>query len=448
MSQGFSAVLLPQLQQENSSIQVDSNDASWIASLGVISTPGGALVSGVMSELLGRKGTVQLTALPFLIGWMMIAFSSNKTWLCIGRFVTGFAIGMASTCYVYVAEVSLPSQRGLLSALGPVFVSLGVLIVYYLGYALDWHACAVACALVALLSFSVIHLLPETPAWLASKRRTSQARDVLVKLRGTREEAEREMTQVLQSVGSGENLDFRKYALQCLEPTVWKPFLILVVFFLCQEGSGIYILLYYATNIFQEIGSEMNSSLESIMMGLVRLIMSAVGSICIQHFNRKTLAMASGFGMGLTMACSGTYEYLYGDMPEKERPFPYLPLVCMLLNVCASMIGMLQLPWLMIGELFPLSVRGVMSGTVSSLAYLFIFATVKVYPNIISCLRLYGMMWLFAGVSLLVVVFTKFFLPETQGKLLIEIENSFKKSDKNAKDSDTQIDPIFILRIK
>jgi SP family facilitated glucose transporter-like MFS transporter 8 len=87
-----------------------------------------------------------------------------------------YIVGMASICYVYVAEISDADHRGLLSSLGPVFVSLGVLIVYYLGYALDWHAVSIASALLALFTFSTVHFLPETPAWLVSHHRVPQVR--------------------------------------------------------------------------------------------------------------------------------------------------------------------------------------------------------------------------------------------------------------------------------
>jgi SP family facilitated glucose transporter-like MFS transporter 8 len=72
-----------------------------------------------------------------------------------------------------------------------------------------------------------------------------------VSLRGSKEVAEKELGQVLKSVTTETKLGWKEYLLQCLEPQVWKPFLILLVFFVCQEGSGIYIVLYYATNFFQ-----------------------------------------------------------------------------------------------------------------------------------------------------------------------------------------------------
>ncbi|XP_075227470.1 facilitated trehalose transporter Tret1-like isoform X2 [Lycorma delicatula] len=429
MCQGYSAVLLPQLQAD-ATLNISQEEASWIASLGVISTPGGALLSGIITEILGRKAAVQLTTLPFLLGWATIAFSANKISLCIGRFISGLAIGMASACYIYVAEISLPDHRGFLSAFGPIFVSLGVLIVYSLGYLLKWQAVSAVCAGVAVLSFAAMHLVPESPSWLVSKDLISEATNSLVWLRRSPAVADAELADILHSVKKNRDQEnheksLRQFVLQCCYPSVWKPFLILIIFFLFQEGSGIYIVLYYAVNVFQNVGSTMDDYVASIIVATVRLLMSITGSVCIQHFNRKTLAITSGLGMAISMGAAGTYEYFYSALPVIDRPASWVPFVCIIINVCASMLGMLQLPWLMTGELFPLSVRGMMGGTVSSLAYLFIFGTVKVYPGMQRTLQLHEIMWIFTAASFGVVIYVKFFLPETRGKTLHEIEMNF-----------------------
>ncbi|KAF6213048.1 hypothetical protein GE061_010762 [Apolygus lucorum] len=441
MGQGFSAVLLPQL--ENSDLHVDTEDASWIASLGVISTPIGALASGLLAETIGRKWTIESTAIPFLLGWILMAVAQGKLWLYCGRFVTGFAIGMAATCYVYLAEISRPSERGMIAALGPVCVSLGVLMVYSMGYFLDWHIACVVCAAMAAFSMFVIHFAPETPPYLASKGQYHKAQEVLVLLRGNADEAEKEMTQVLQSVNKTKKMTWQEYVGQVKDPAVWKPFLILIVFFICQEGSGIYVIVYYANDLFQNIGPVLDSSVESIIVGTVRLVVSAIGAACIQRFGRRTLAIFASIGMGLSMAGASAYVYAYGHLAQADRPFNYFPFVCVVVHVVMSMMGMLQLPWLMIGELFPLKVRGVMSGIVSSLAYLFIFAIVKVYPNLMAWFQLWGMLAFFSVTSACTVVFVFFFLPETQGSSLIEIENSFRNNVKSKENPD----PVYILRI-
>lgn len=89
-------------------------------------------------------------------------------------------------------------------------------------------------------------------------------------------------------------------------------------------------------------------------------------------------------------------------------------------------------------------VRGLMSGIVSSLAYLFIFAIVKIYPNLMAWFQLWGMLALFSGVSVFTLVFVYFFLPETQGFSLIEIENNFRKGSKAEA---VEPDPVYILRV-
>lgn len=424
MCQGYSAILLPQLQDSQSTFHISSTESSWLASLGVITNPVGAILSGVLMEWLGRKRTVQLVSLPFLIGWIMIALSPNMITLCIGRAITGMAIGMGAVCYVYVAEISLPQHRGFLSAFGPIFVSLGVLLVYSFGYLLRWQIASAACAGFALLSGVLITFIPESPTWLMSKGKEKKARKAIVWFRGDNEQAEAELANL------SDEMKCQPSSANCcnkfFEPSVWKPFLILVTFFIFQEGSGLYVILYYAVNFFQESGSTIDKYVLSIIVAMVRLVMSIVGTICIKNFNRRTMAIVSGFGMAVSMGVAGCYEYLYSSIDVAERPAPWVPQLCIVANVCASMLGMLQLPWVMIGELFPTSVRGIMGGIVSSLAYLFIFAIVKVYPTFISAFDLYIMMWIFAGVSLAVIAYVLAFLPETQGKTLLQIEMQFE----------------------
>ncbi|XP_050423495.1 facilitated trehalose transporter Tret1-like [Adelges cooleyi] len=429
MCQGFSAVLLPQLLDSSSSILVNNTEASWIASLGVISNPMGALMSGFFMQTLGRKTTVQLTSIPFLIGWTIIGLSTNITVLCLGRFISGVAIGMSSACYVYVAEVSLAKHRGILSAFGPIFVSVGVLIVYSLGSIMTWQIVSVLCALTSFLSFMAVNLTPESPSWLASKGRITDAAKSLMWLRRKSALADKELVEILDTLHADKNSgptpaptlkDF-------MEPTVWKPFLILICFFLLQEASGIYIVLYYAVNFFQIAGSTLDSNLASIIVALLRLIMSVTGSICIQHLNRRTMAMTSATLMAISMAICGTYEFLYSSLQVDDRPFSWIPLVCILSNVSASMLGMVPLPWMMIGELFPLKVRGFMGGLVPSLAYFFIFITVKISPALMTALETDEIMWLFAGAAGLATCFIAVFLPETRGKSLMQVEKLFSK---------------------
>lgn len=429
MCQGFSAVLIPQLMKDTSSIKISYDESSWIASLGVISNPLGALMSGTIMEVWGRKTTLQVASLPFFIGWLLMAYANNFVNLCIGRFITGVAIGMGSSTYVYVSEISLPAYRGLFASLGPVFVSLGVLFVYYMGYLLHWQIVCYFCAVSACISFIVVSFMPETPAWYASKGLVVKSTASLHWLRNSSAIANAEIADILQSISEREDED-KKSCCQSLrefiQPTVWKPFFTLCGFFLLQQGSGIYIILYYAVNFFQKVGSSMDAWKASISMAVMRLVMSVIGSVFIQNFGRRSLAMISGLGMALAMGLCGFYEQYFHGVPVAERPDSWIPFACILLNVCASMLGTLQLPWIMTGELFPLSVRGFMQGFMSCIAYILIFITVKMYPFLSTQLDIADTMYVFAISSTLTILFGFFILPETRGKTLLEIERTFQ----------------------
>ncbi|XP_069703052.1 facilitated trehalose transporter Tret1-like [Periplaneta americana] len=437
LCQGYSAVLLPQLMQDGSTLIVTKEEASWIASLGVISNPIGALLAGILMEIFGRKTTVKLTSLPYIIGWVLISLSDDIFKLYAGRFISGVAVGMATASYVYVAEISKASHRGTLSASGPVHVSLGVLAIYTLGFVAPWQRVAAMCTLCALLSFAAMCAVPESPPWLASHGRTTEALAALVWLRRNPATAEAELAELQETVlkESNNNAPAPHAVKTFLRPTAWKPFLILLAFFAFQEASGIYIILYYAVNLFQDVGTGLNEYVASIVVGGVRLVMSVVGAVLMRSFGRRTLAVVSGLGMAVSMAAGGGYEHLYSHLEATDRPLAWVPLICVLAHVCVSMVGFLQLPWVMSGELFPLAIRGVMGGLVASLAHLFIFTSVKTYPDLMHSLGTDGTLWLFGASALCGALYCYMFLPETRGKTLREIELEFspKESHQDSK---------------
>lgn len=426
LCQGYSAILLPQLQDKASKLVITEQDASWIAALGVISNPLGALLSGLLVEVMGRRGAIQVTAIPYVVGWICLALAREFTLLCVGRFISGLAVGMAAASYVYVAEVAPASHRGPLSACGPVLVSLGVLIVYTLGFFAAWHIVAALCTIFALFSLVAVSLVPETPPWLASRGRTAEARTALVWLRRSPAAADKELAEIMESMAHAKK-EAEAGVGRCsfVQPTIWKPFLLLLAFFFFQEGSGIYVVLYYAVSLFQEVGTEMNEYVASIWVACMRLVMSILGALAIQRLNRTTLACMSGVGMFVAMLAAGFYEHLFSSVPPSSRPLPWVPLACFLVHVCVSMLGYLQLPWIMTGELFPLRARGAMGGLVSSLGHLLIFTSVKTYPDLRNAIGMDGVLWGFSALSLCGAVFGKLLLPETNGRTLREIEMSF-----------------------
>lgn len=141
--------------------------------------------------------------------------------------------------------------------------------------------------------------MPETPAWLATRGRIEEAKEALLWLRGPGLSTDIEHNELSSSVSnlklesSNSNLfnsndDYSK---------IWKPFLILFLFFALQQLSGIYIILFYAVSVLKDIGVSIDEYLGSVGIGAVRLLASIVGAALARNLGRKTLASISGLGM-------------------------------------------------------------------------------------------------------------------------------------------------------
>lgn len=418
--QGFSAVLLPHYSHEYPEISYEQS--SWIASLGVISNPIGALLGGMMVDAVGRRLLLQSIVIPNLIGWLVIALSDTYIYLCIGRFITGFTIGMSTVSYIYVAEITTPEKRGVLSALGPGLVSTGIFIIYSLGAFVHWRKVAGICAGVSLLTPLLMYFAPESPLWLASKGHMKEAYHAMFWLRQNNNTAQQELMEFTKDRNTSENMTFKQKLGLFKRRNVLKPFVLLIVFFIFQEMSGIYVILYYAVDFFKSVGTSINEFTASIIVGGVRVFMGAVGACLINSFKRKTLAAVSGLLLGITMLGAAVCDSLNGP--------PLIKLGCVLLHVSFSMVGFLQLPWIMSGELYPQDIRGVMSGATSCCAYVLIFFNIKTYPQLEKLLSSNGTLYLFGICAMFGAAYCLFFLPETKGKSLAEIMKQFDEEKK------------------
>lgn len=330
--------------------------------------------------------------------------------------------GMSTVSYIYVVEITTPEKRGVLSALGPGLVSTGIFIVYSLGAFIHWRKVAAICAAVSLLTPFLMYFAPESPLWLASKGQLKEAYNAMFWLRQNNNTAQQELMDFtkdrknVDGMKAGEKLSLFK------KKNVLKPFVLLILFFIFQEMSGIYVILYYAVDFFKAVGTSMNEFTASIIVGGVRVFMGVIGACLINSFRRKTLAATSGLLLGITMLGAAVCDTLNGP--------PLVKLACVLLHVSFSMVGFLQLPWIMSGELYPQDIRGVMSGATACCAYILIFFNIKTYPQLENLISSNGTLYLFGICALLGAIYCMLFLPETKGKTLTEIMRQFDDDKK------------------
>ncbi|XP_044764135.1 facilitated trehalose transporter Tret1-like [Coccinella septempunctata] len=429
--QGYSAILIPQLilsPQYNITMEV----SSWLASLGAVTNPLGSIASGVLAEYMGRKIAIQLTTIPFLLGWLCIGLSTQLKWIYIGRIITGIAAGMASASYTYVSEISTPESRGVLQALGPISASFGILLTYVSGYFFHWKYTALISIFFCIYTLISMTFLPESPAHLVKGKDTKKIFEAYLFFRRSNAKAQEEVEKHTSKTNEFYNSGKTWRDVFCSSETV-KPFLILVTLFFLQEMSGIYSILFYTVNFFEETHLDVDDFLASIVVGGIRFFMSIVTAFLINKFARRVLCVVSSFGMACTLLPLLLYIRYYEMFPSGPKFLPYLPLVSVIFNVFFSMLGMLPIPYILVGEYFPLRARSIMSGFVICIAQTFIFISVKIYPHMNALLGFSGTLFTFFVASCVAVIFCKFVLPETKDKSLEDIEEYFRGN--NYKDS-------------
>ncbi|CAH0751373.1 unnamed protein product [Diatraea saccharalis] len=265
---GFSAVALPQLRTENTTMKIDDEMGSWIASIHSAATPLGSMLSGPIMEAIGRRRTLQMCVLPLIVGWVIIGTAVHHAVLLLGRIACGFAVGiMAAPSQVYLGEISEPRLRGLLIGTPFVAYSLGVLYVYALGGALPWRVVAYLSILLPVLAFIALCFSPESPTWLARRGRFHDAMAAMSRLRGNPEIAQRELHELIsarekEKARGEEHLRF--FATVRRAP-VMKPLLLINAFNILQILSGSYVVIFYAVDIVKDAGGSLESNVSKII---------------------------------------------------------------------------------------------------------------------------------------------------------------------------------------
>ncbi|XP_048514908.1 facilitated trehalose transporter Tret1-like isoform X2 [Athalia rosae] len=428
---GFSAIALPQLKAPTSEILVTETEASWIASINAIGTPLGCLFSGYLSDALGRKKTLIITEIPALLGWALITFSTDINMMYAGRFFVGLGSGMVGApARVYAAEVTQPHLRGMLTALSSVGVSTGVFVEYLLGAMLSWRICAGISATVPLLSLILIFLFPETPSYLVSREKPDKARKALGRLRGSTCNLDKEMDTLVSFSNKAhvKRLTGPKEIVTALfKPNAIKPFIMLALYFLIYQWSGTNAITFYAVEIFQQSGAKMDEKWLTVILGVIRLAATVAACVLCRRCGRRPLTFVSSIGCGLSMVGFGAYKQLTLGIPlaELSSSYSWFPVFCIFAYTIACTIGFLVIPWVMIGEVYPVAVRGIVGGMTTMTAHLFVFTVVKTFPLLRVSLTDPGVYLLYGFIPLAGTVYFYFALPETQGRSLQEIEDYY-----------------------
>ncbi|XP_035443533.2 facilitated trehalose transporter Tret1 [Spodoptera frugiperda] len=419
---GFSSgYTSPALISMNSTLHMTKEESTWVGGLMPLAALVGGIAGGPLIEGIGRRWTIMGMALPFFTGWILIGSATNVIMVFAGRVFCGVCVGVVSLAFpVYLGETLQPEVRGAFGLLPTAFGNTGILLAFFVGSYLDWSKLAYFGAVLPVPFFLLMLLTPETPRWLVSKGRSEDARKALQWLRGRKTNVEKEMGDLTLTQADSDRKGGN--ALKQLFNYKYMPaVLISLGLMLFQQLSGINAVIFYAASIFKMAGSSVDENLASIIIGIVNFISTFIATAIIDRLGRKMLLYISSVAMIITLVSLGAYFYVK-DSGVDVTAYGWLPLACLVIYVLGFSIGFGPIPWLMLGEILPSKIRGTAASLATGFNWTCTFIVTKTFHNIIDAINMYGTVWLFAVICLVGLFFVIFFVPETRGKSLEEIE--------------------------
>ena len=299
----------------------------WYVGCALIGSIAGVLVAGMLSDFLGRKKTMLISAVLFSISAIGCAFSPDFTQLVIYRIVGGFGIGIVSIVSpVYISEVAPAEVRGTMVSLYQLFITIGFLLAYLANYLIlkgtampdYWRPMLGAEAIPDLLFLVLIFFIPESPRWLA--------------VRGQRQDNS-EAWKALREKG------------------ILKAVLIGSAIAILGQFMGVNAVLYYGPKIFADAGFP-NPLFSTVLVGVVNMLTTVIALLIIDKVGRKQLVWWGVGGMIVCLLCIGLYFLPSTNLPN------WFMLTFFLLYVFCTAISISAVVFVLLSEMYPNRVRG------------------------------------------------------------------------------------------
>ncbi|RQW66360.1 MFS transporter [Listeria sp. SHR_NRA_18] len=407
-------------------LQLSNGEIGFVVSCILIGAVVGAVLISPLSDRYGRKKMVILTAFIFFVGALGSALSPDVTALIISRMFLGVAVGGASALVpMYLAELAPANQRGSLSSLNQLMIMIGMLLAYIANYVwrdspIGWELMLGFAAVPALILFIGGILLPESPRYLVKIGKRAEAEAILLNIR-SKSEAEAEILEIEEQshIEKGRLKDvFSKW----VRPSVIAAFGLAIL----QQWMGCNTVFYYAPRILMSGGTDATSAIQTqIFLGIFYVIVTAVAVSLMDRFDRRKVLMVGALAMGVSFFALSAAFHLEADKPGFHL-FTFIFLATYISSFCATWGPVM---WVMIGEIFPLQIRGLAVGIASLVNWVANWTVSVSFPVLEETIGNVTLFIIFGLVCVAAVFFVKSFVFETRGYTLEEIEEALVKNE-------------------
>jgi sugar porter (SP) family MFS transporter len=398
----------------------------FLVSAALIGAVCGCVLSGRVTDAIGRRSTILITAGVFSVGSVLSAIAPNVGLLVVGRLAVGLAIGVASyTAPLYIGEIAPPNLRGGLVTLNQLAITIGILLSYVVDALFaphqGWRWMLASGVLPAIALELGVVFLPESPRWLLLHGFKERAKETLARIRAT-EDNRAEIEEILEHAQTG-----RGKIADLLRPMSMRVIFLGAGLAVIQQVTGINTVIYYAPTIFQAAGfqSAQASITATAGVGLVNVIMTIVSIPLVDRLGRRPLLLTSLTGMLISLVSLAIGFALGGPALR------WIGVLSLAVYIASFAIGLGPVFWLLISEIFPLNIRGQAASVATTANWLSNFFVSLTFLSLLNGL---GNVWtflLYAALSAAGLWYCFALVPETKGVPLERIERNLR-SDANS----------------
>lgn len=385
----------------------------------------GSFLSGRISDRKGRRYCLRLVAIICLIGSLGTALAPNLEIMVLMRFILGLSIGGASvTVPVFIAEMAPPGQRGRLVSQNEFMIVFGLLIAYvsnaliahFINDPHTWRYMLALAGLPALFLLVGLFFVPASPHWLLAKGRVDEARKVLITIRDSDEQVEKEIAAYEKEVD--EERTQAKWHEVLTEPWIRKILFIGIGLSMMTQFTGVNAFMYFTPMVLQSTGLGTNAAITAtISNGVVSVLAVIIGMWLITKLGRRTM-LITGLILGITfqIALGSILNYVPSSLFQS-----LIALAAILFFLFFVQMLISPVYWLIISEVFPSHVRGLATGI--AVAMLWVSNTIVSFLFPIFIDKFAGTaLFILAVINVVSLLFVWRFVPETRGKSLKKIE--------------------------
>jgi sugar porter (SP) family MFS transporter len=377
----------------------------------------GSMVAGVLGDRYGRRDSLRVIAIWYVISALGCAFSWNWDALLVFRFVGGLAIGGSSVLGpMYIAEIAPAKVRGRLVGFFQINVVVGILLAYFSNYvialqqlgAAEWRWALGVAAVPAAFFFLMLFTIPRSPRWLVKKGRVPEARSVL-QLTGDAN-YEHDLQEIVESI----NVEQQQKAEKLFSPKYAFPVFLAISIGMFNQLSGINAMLYYLNDIFSFAGfSKISGNLQAVIVGVTLLVFTLVAMAVIDSLGRKTLLLIGSVGTAVSLAgVAGIF------FTGQHRDLLLWLLVSFIAFFSVSQGAVI---WVYISEVFPNTVRA-KGQSLGAFSHWFMNAVISgIFPIMAASSGAYPFVF-FSFMMVVQFFVVLFFYPETKGYTLEEMQ--------------------------